>query len=204
MSHHKIQINDNSNETNSEVNNSPENVSQLQSNNTNLSQIPNDQSTNAQSTDDQSNNAQSTNAQSNNAQSTDDQSNNAQSTDNQSLPKQQSKLLPTAKPIGSATATHTFSNPAEINQSYPVTFAHIPNDTTYLSTHYVETAPESPNLQLTWQYAKTIKCISLIDIFFLILNSLIAWPFIIFLIGPICGYYGSKKYEFNKIFIYLK
>tara|TARA_B100001093_G_scaffold506794_1_gene566313 strand:+ start:110 stop:922 length:813 start_codon:yes stop_codon:yes gene_type:complete len=175
MSDHKIQINDNSNETNNEVNNASENVSQLQHTNTNT--------------------------QSAVTQSAGTQSTNTQSTNTQNSREQQSKLLPTATVIG--TTSHTISNSSPIRQSYPATFANVPNDSSYLSTHYVETAPESPNLQLTWQYAKTIKCISLIDIFFLTLNSLIAWPFIIFLIGPICGYYGSKKYEVNKIFIYL-
>ena len=42
----------------------------------------------------------------------------------------------------------------------------------YSTTHYVETPPEDQNLQKTWQYGKTIKCLSVIDSFFIVMNSL--------------------------------
>ena len=35
------------------------------------------------------------------------------------------------------------------------------------------------------------------------MNSFIVWPLIISIIFPICGYYGSKRYEVNKIFVYM-
>lgn len=93
--------------------------------------------------------------------------------------------------------------PPKTHPSYSGTYASPPNDAGYLSTHYIETPPESPDLQLTWQYGKTIKCISVIDLFFIFLNSLIAWPLSIFAIFPVCGYYGSKRYEVNKTIVYL-
>lgn len=77
------------------------------------------------------------------------------------------------------------------------------NENTYSTTHYVEAPPEDQNLQKTWQYGKTIKCLSIIDLFFIIMNSFIVWPLIISIIFPICGYYGSKRYEVNKIFVYM-
>lgn len=77
------------------------------------------------------------------------------------------------------------------------------NENTYSATHYVEAPPEDINLQKTWQYGKTIKCLSIIDLFFIVMNSLIVWPIIISIIFPICGYYGSKRYEVNRVFIYL-
>tara|TARA_B100001989_G_scaffold164330_1_gene118102 strand:+ start:507 stop:1100 length:594 start_codon:yes stop_codon:yes gene_type:complete len=71
------------------------------------------------------------------------------------------------------------------------------------TTHYVETAPESPYLQKCWQYAKTIKYISCIDIFFCLLYSYrINWIFIFLGLMPLLGYYGSKEYNFKKTIIY--
>lgn len=77
------------------------------------------------------------------------------------------------------------------------------SDNSYSTTHYVEAPPEDYNLQKTWQYGKTIKCLSIIDAFFIIMNSFIVWPLIISILFPICGYYGSKKYEVNKVFVYM-
>lgn len=77
------------------------------------------------------------------------------------------------------------------------------NENTYSATHYMEAPPEDRNLQKTWQYGKTIKCLSVIDIFFIVMNSFIVWPLIISIIFPICGYYGSRMYEVNKVFVYL-
>ena len=76
------------------------------------------------------------------------------------------------------------------------------NDNDYSTTHYVEAPPEDYNLQKTWQYGKTIKCLSIIDAFYYneFIYSMASHYFNIF---PICGYYGSKKYEVNKVFVYM-
>tara|TARA_E500000178_G_scaffold354413_1_gene423271 strand:- start:250 stop:1101 length:852 start_codon:yes stop_codon:yes gene_type:complete len=92
-------------------------------------------------------------------------------------------------------SAHRPRNPLSQNNNF--------NENIYSTTHYVETPPEDQNLQKTWQYGKTIKCLSVIDSFFIVMNSLIIWPLIISIIFPICGYYGSKKYEVNKVFIYM-
>ena len=121
-------------------------------------------------------------------------------------------------PISNTTAAHNITNPTSNkrlpqlpvassiypgNTSSAGTYASMPNETAYMTTHYVETPPESPNLQLCWQYGKTIKCISIIDMIFIFFNALICWPVVIMGIFPLCGYYGSKQYNVNKTFVYL-
>ena len=68
----------------------------------------------------------------------------------------------------------------QVNQGTYV--SSFPNENTernqYTTTHYVETPPESYELQRCWQYGKTVKCLACIDSFFCLLNALTLWPMI--------------------------
>ena len=83
-----------------------------------------------------------------------------------------------------------------------------PNENTernnqYTTTHYVETPPESYELQRCWQYGKTVKCLACIDSIFCLLNALTLWPMIFISMMPVCGYYGAKTYDKKKTIVYL-
>lgn len=115
----------------------------------------------------------------------------------QTIPK---TSTPVATPI---TYTQFEERPFSNRPGNPISQNNNFIENTYSTTHYVEAPPEDQNLQKTWQYGKTIKCLSVIDSFFIIINSIIVWPLIFSIFFPICGYYGSKRYEVNKIFIYM-
>ena len=93
----------------------------------------------------------------------------------------------------------------QVNQGTYV--SSFPNENTernqYTTTHYVETPPESYELQRCWQYGKTVKCLACIDSFFCLLNALTLWPMIFISMMPVCGYYGAKTYDKKKTIVYL-
>jgi len=91
------------------------------------------------------------------------------------------------------------------------TFSNIPQNQTefnlngnssqlyHTSTQYAEVPPEDRNLQKCWQYGKSVKCFAWLDGFICILNSLVMWPWMFLLIGPLLGYYGAKSYSSSQI-----
>lgn len=107
-------------------------------------------------------------------------------------------------------STTNTNNSSSIPTAKP-TFSSLPNDQTEFnlhvnptqmyqtSTRYAEVPPEDRNLQKCWQYGKSVKCFAWLDGFICILNSLVMWPWIFLLTGPMLGYYGAKSYSSSQI-----
>tara|TARA_B100000575_G_C23141922_1_gene664784 strand:+ start:1289 stop:1939 length:651 start_codon:yes stop_codon:yes gene_type:complete len=113
------------------------------------------------------------------------------------------KDIPIAISIPDESNKGTFANVPNMPQTTSIPFTDEYYDNRVISTtHYIETQPESEELQLCWQYGKTVKFISCIDAFFCILNGLAYWPLLFLSIMPIFGYYGSKEYSIRKISVY--
>lgn len=65
----------------------------------------------------------------------------------------------------------------------------------------VHTRPEpSPKMKLAFSYSRTIRIFALIEAFFLIVYSFYQPYYLIQSLGPLCGYFGAKK--FNKHLTY--
>lgn len=118
--------------------------------------------------------------------------------------------IPTIVTMPTPTQTNEIRIPvaAQINKGTYTSAFHENSNThfdsrQYSTTHYVETPPESYELQRCWQYGKTVKCLACIDSFFCILNALTLWPMIFIAMMPICGYYGAKLYDKTKTSVYL-
>ena len=103
----------------------------------------------------------------------------------------------TNKPYSIPTAAPTFSSIPENQTEFNLNVN--PTQMYQTSTQYAEVPPEDRNLQKCWQYGKSVKCFAWLDGFICILNSLVIWPWILLLVGPLLGYYGAKSYSSSKI-----
>jgi len=65
-----------------------------------------------------------------------------------------------------------------------------------------QTTIGTPKMIYTWRLSRSIKIFSMIDIFFCFLYSLYLWPFLVVVLFPLCGYYGSKHYDILNLRIY--
>ena len=64
------------------------------------------------------------------------------------------------------------------------------------SVHVVHTRPEPPaKMKLAYSYSRTVRIFAFIEAFFLIIYSFYQPYFLIQSLGPLCGYFGAKKFH---------
>lgn len=54
----------------------------------------------------------------------------------------------------------------------------------------------------TFEYGRSLKCFCFLDIFLLVMNSLMYWPLIFVALFPLIGYHGISNYEIFKTNFY--
>ena len=102
------------------------------------------------------------------------------------------EAIPIATNIDALNNTLPIAYATSIDTTMPVNFNN------HLNSEFTFT----PTMSFVWRLSKTIKCISIIDIFFCLFYVLIDSRIALISILPILGYCGAKEYNTCKIYSY--
>lgn len=67
----------------------------------------------------------------------------------------------------------------------------------------ITVSPTSSTAMACYQYSKSLRMFTGIDLFFALLNGLMYWPAIVSCVFPLAGYYGAHNYNFCCLYTYV-